>query len=278
MPFSVRLFEVSFLRNSSPSSRSCSGYSLSNKLLHQLIHAAGGWSYVAMSCRLMMQAWGKGAAAGVAAAQVVSGACRVICCCAVISNDLHIHSLQQKQQQSTNTPARSAPAVAKSGVGHRSGCAGSYGSKRCEIATRVTDNARDSEPLAANSKGKIAFRSWLFSSILRFRKALEILMPPGSGDMLSRYGCCFVIAAALQAAMRGMAIEVASNMNAAESRGYNSMHLLLWGRVVPLWKGEVVLGLTVCVSAVAMTGPVLVLHVRKAYLAAAAANGSKKQT
>ena len=225
--------------------------------------AYGGLDDALWHSLCLLQAFGRPAAAGATAAQVVAALARIGCCCIAISNDLRPSSLQQHVQQKELLRLPHPPAD----------------DADVDAAARLAAAADSSKNHSSRSSNCDAFSYHSISSCLHGHAAtgrervhlslhllgatVKAIILPGAGTLALCYVGCFVAAAALQAAMHLAASDPAGT--------YDSQYLTLRGIVVPLWVADISLGIAIFAAAAVAAGPLLLHHAQAAYRTAAAA-------
>ncbi|KAL8446345.1 hypothetical protein Emed_005082 [Eimeria media] len=213
--------------------------------------------------------WGQAAAAGAAVAQAVAAVCRIFCCCACLSTSIPSIQLRQNENSADHTAGDALVPGANSSNNRTRSCGNV--SKRC----RCLGPSGLPEAAANQVEQEPARRSASIASTCAVLKAIQ---PPRSTDLLLRYGCCFALAAAAQAALRAAAFEAEVDTKASPAaQGYNAQQVRLGGISVPLWWAELSLGVSVCLAAAAYAGPLLLAQVRGTYFAAVAAADAEAQ-
>ncbi|KAL8445516.1 hypothetical protein Emag_005091 [Eimeria magna] len=214
------------------------------------------------SRRVLSQVWGQTAAAGAAVAQATAAVCRIFCCCACLSTSIPFIQLQQSENSADRSAGDALVTRPDGSKDRSSSCAAN--SNRCGCSGPF-----ELPEAAANQVEQGQARS---ASVASTYAVLKAIQPPRFTNLLLRYGCCFVLAAAAQAALRAAAFDAGADTKASLiAQGYNAQQVRLWGVNVPLWWAELLLGFSVCLVAMACAGPLLLSQVRKTYFAAVAA-------
>ncbi|KAL8271547.1 hypothetical protein Esti_004582 [Eimeria stiedai] len=212
--------------------------------------------------------WGQTAAAGAAVAQAAAAVCRIFCCCACLSTNIFFIQLQQNEKGADRTAGDALVTRADSSNDRSSTCGAVSKRSRC---------LRPSAPPEAATK-QVEQEHARIASVASTYAVLKAVQPPGFTNLLLRYGCCVLVAAAAQASLRAAAFDAGANtMTILAAQGYNSQQVRLWDTTVPLWWAELLVGVGVCLAATICAGPLLLSQARKTYFAAVAVADSDAQ-